>query len=187
MRDLTDTSDAPTPDGDVPDFDTWEDPEQLFEGQSTKERMLDVVMQVREPTKVATIAERAGCDTETARDYLGWFAGLGLVRKHTGRPVRYERNESFLRWRRIERIREEYSEEDIVDELQTVMDTIQEYRDQFETESPDQVSLKTASTDTTIEDTWKALSEWQTLERRADLLDAARRNLDTARGIASNA
>jgi len=186
MRDLTDTSDAPDSDGEAPDFDAWEDPEQLFEGQSTKERMLDVIMQLRDPTKVATIAERAGCDTETARNYLEWFADLGLVQKHTGRPARYERNESFLRWRRIEQIRQQYSDEEIVDELREVMDGIQAYQDQFGVEASGQVSLQEASKETTVEDAWEALSEWQTLEQRADLLDAARRDAYTARGVTSS-
>lgn len=187
MRDLTDTSDVPDSVGDAPDFDAWEAPEQLFEGQSTKERMLDVIMQLRDPTKVAVIAERAGCDTETARTYLEWFADLGIVRTYAGRPVRYERNESFLRWRRIEQIRQQYSDEEIVDELQEVLDGIQAYQDRFGVETSEQVSLQEASKETTVEDAWDALSEWQTLEQRADLLDAARRDAYTARGVPSNA
>jgi len=186
MRDLTETSDAPDPDGDAPDFDAWDDPEQLFEGQSTKERMLDVIMQLRDPTKVAAIAERAGCDTETARNYLEWFADLGLVRTYTGRPARYERNESFLRWRRIEQIRQQYSDEEIVDELQDVMNGILAYQDRFGVETSGQVSLQEASKETTVEDAWEALSEWQTLEQRAELLDAAQREAYTAR-TSSNA
>lgn len=185
MRDLTDTSDAPEPNGNAPDFDAWGDPEQLFEGQSTKERMLDVIMQLRDPTKVATIAERAGCDTETARNYLEWFADLGLVQKQTGRPVRYKRNESFLRWRRIEQIRNRYSDEEIVDELREVMEAIQAYQDRFGVEDSGQVSLKEASEETTVEDAWEALSEWQTLEQRADLLDAARGDAYPSRGGSS--
>lgn len=188
MDDLTDTSNVPEKggetavDGEKPDFEDWEDPEQLFGGQSTRERMMDVVVQLHEPTKVSIVAERAGCDTETARNYLSWFADLGLVREHGGRPVRYERNESFLRWRRVERIREQYSEEEIVNELGEVLQAIEEYRDQFGADTPGQVSLKEASRDTTVEDAWEALSEWQTLERRAELLDEARRDAYSTSG-----
>lgn len=182
MRDLTNTAEAPVTDGEQPDFDAWEDPDQLFEGTSTKERMLDVIVQVREPTTVATIAERAACDTETARNYLRWFADLGLVQVHPGRPARYERNESFLRWRRIEQVRTRYTEEEIVAELQAVMNDIREYRDRFGTDTAGAVSLQMASEGTTVEDAWEALSEWHTLERRADILDAARRDPFTPRG-----
>lgn len=181
MKDLTETPEVTDAAGDTPDFDDWDDATQLFEGESTKERMLDVIVQLREPTKVATIAERADCDTETARNYLGWFADLGLVREQPGRPARYERNESFLRWRRVDRIRTRYSDEEIVDEIQAVMDTIQEYQDRFDVDASNQVSLTEASTETTVEDAWEALSQWQTLERRADVLDAALRDTATAR------
>ena len=97
-----------TPDGvrdaveEPPDFDEWADPEEVLKGGSTRERMFDVVLQLREPTKVSTIADSADCDTETARDYLQWFASMGMVREITGRSVRYVRNNSYLRWRRIE-------------------------------------------------------------------------------------
>lgn len=185
MRDLTDTSDAPLPDGDAPDFEAWEDPEQLFSGATIKERLLDVIVQLREPTTVATVANRADCDTETARNYLDWFTDLGLVSEHSGRPVRYERNESFLRWRRIEQIRRQFSRDEIVSELQTVMTEIEAYRERFDAETPGDVSLRETSAETTVEEAWEALSDWQTLERRADLLDAARRDTHGRRGTSS--
>ena len=185
MRDLTTSANTSNEKRDTPNFDAWEDPAALFEGTSIKERMLDVIVQIREPTKVSTIAERVGCDVETARNYLEWFTDLGLVRRHSGRPVRYERNESFLRWRRIEQIRTMFSDTEIVDELQSVMQVIQEYQDRFEAEAPAQVSLRAASEDSTLEDAWEALSEWQTLEQRAELLDAARRESTPSHSVNS--
>lgn len=185
MRDLTTSTNPSQAKGGPPDFDAWADPAELFEGKSIKERMLDVIVQIREPTKVSTIAERVRCDVETARNYLQWFADLGLVRKHTGRPVRYERNESFLRWRQIEQIRTQYSDNEIVDELQSVMDAIQEYKARFGAEAPADVSLREANDDSSVEEVWEALSEWQTLERRAELLDAARRESPPSHGVNS--
>jgi predicted ArsR family transcriptional regulator len=123
-------------DEESPDFGDWEDPETLLKDQPTRERLLDVAMQTREPTKVAVIAERADCDTETAREYLEWFTWMGIVREHAGRPVRYERNESYLFWRRVERSREAYSEEEIVSELTDTVEAIAEYREQFDAEAP---------------------------------------------------
>lgn len=185
MRDLTTSTNTSNENSDAPNFDAWADPVELFEGGSIKERMLDVIVQIREPAKVSTIADRVGCDVETARNYLQWFTDLGLVRMHSGRPVRYERNESFLRWRRIEQIRTMYSDTEIVDELQSIMHVIEEYQDRFEAEAPAQVSLREASADSTVEDAWEALSEWQTLEQRAELLDAARQEEAPSHGVNS--
>lgn len=181
--DLTDVPDDIPDSGEKPpDFDEWDDPKEVFKGGSTKERLLDVVMQLRDPTKVSTISQRAECDTETARDYLEWFAEMGIVREVSGRPVRYERNDSYLRWRRVERIQARFSEEEIVHELSKVVETLEEYRDRFDAETPGDVSLVEESHETPIEETWEVLSEWKTLERRAKLLDVARRDEGSSSG-----
>ncbi|WP_273836248.1 hypothetical protein [Halococcus sp. PRR34] len=159
-----------------PEFDAWEDPEALVTDQPIRDRMLDVVYQLREPTPVAAIADRVNCDTETARDYLEWFAEAGIVREHPGRPVRYESNRSYLRWRRIERIRTQYTDEEIVAELEAVLGELEDYREQFEVTDPDEVSLLETADANDVEETWKILSEWKTAQKRAELLDAARRD-----------
>lgn len=182
--DLTDIPDDVRGTGeDAPDFGEWESPEEVLKEGSTRERLLDVVVQLRDPETVSTIAQQANCDTETARDYLEWFAEMGMVREHPGRPVRYERNESYFRWRRIERIRQEYSEEEIVTALAETVTAIEEFREQFDVKTPDAVSLRDLDRETGVEETWEALSEWQTLERRADLLDAACRDGGGSRGV----
>ena len=85
-----------------PDIDELESPESLLKGGPIRERLLDVVTGLRTPTKVSDIADLADCDTETARDYLEWFDEMGLVHRHDGRPVRYERNDAYFQWRRID-------------------------------------------------------------------------------------
>jgi predicted ArsR family transcriptional regulator len=161
-----------------PDIDALESPDSLLRGGSIRERLLDVVVGLRTPTKVSTIADRADCDTETARDYLEWFDEMGMVQRHDGRPVRYERNDAYFQWRRIDRIREQYFEQEIVDALDDTLEQIEDYRTQFDATHPDEVSLVNATQEQNLstEAAWEALSEWETLEQRAALLDAARRN-----------
>lgn len=177
--DLTDIpDDAYDGEESPPDLDAFESPDSLLKGGPVRERLLDVAVGLRTPTKVSTIAERADCDTETARDYLEWFDQMGMVHRHDGRPVRYERNDAYFQWRRIDRIREEYSEQEIVDALGDTLEQIEDYRAQFAAEHPDEVSLIDATREQNLstEAAWEALSEWESLERRAALLDAARRN-----------
>lgn len=178
MTDLTDVPDIRTSGEESPDFTEWGEPEELLTDLPIRERILDVILQLREPTKVTEIAERAACDTETARDYLEWFTSMGMVLEHTGRPVRYERNQSYLRWRRVERIRTKYTETEIVDELKTTIEAREEYREQFEVDQPDDVSFLNIVDrgETNIADAWETVSEWKTVEKRAELLDMARRN-----------
>lgn len=174
-------ADVPAAGEERPPFEEWDDPEDVLREGPIRERLRDVILQVRTPTKVSTIADRADCDTETAREYLQWFADLGLVREQSGRPVRYERNDSYLRWRRVERIQERYTEAEIVEELQTAIEDRAAYRDRFDAETPADVSLAAASEDRSLEDAWAELADWKTLERRIDLLDAARRARDGSR------
>ena len=186
--DLTDIpDDAYDGEASPPDLDALESPGSLLTGESTRERLLDTVTAIRSPTKVSAIADRADCDTETARDYLEWFTEMGMVRRYDGRPVRYERNDAYFQWRRLNRLREAYSEAEIVEMLTETIERIDEYRARFDAESPDEVSLVEASKTTATEAVWEALSTWETLERRAALLDAARRGhsatVDTARSI----
>lgn len=181
--DLTDSADRVREPGEKkPDFEEWDDPEEVLKGGPIRERLLDVIMQVREPTTVATIAERVDCDTETARDYLQWFAEMGVVREHSGRPVKYERNDSYLQWRRVEEIRSQLSDEEIGQELMDVLAEIEAYRDRFDAAAPGDVSLLERSRDEPVEETWKAVSEWKTLRRRAELLEAARRDGSVSSG-----
>lgn len=177
--DLTDIpADAYDGEDSSPDLDELEPPDSLLTDVPIRERLLDVVVGLRTPTKVSMIAERADCDTETARDYLEWFDEMGMVHRHDGRPVRYERNDAYFQWRRIDRIREEYSDQEIVEALADALEQIEDYRTQFEAEHPNEVSLVEAIRDQNMsaEAAWEALSEWETLERQAALLDAARRD-----------
>ena len=171
--------DAYTGDESPPDLTELESVDSLFTDGPIRERVLDVVIGLRSPTKVSAIADFADCDTETARDYLEWFDEMGLVHRHDGRPVQYERNDAYFQWRRIDRIREEYSEQEIVELLSDTLQQLGEYRAEFNAETPDDVSLVEASRDRSTEEAWESLTEWQTLERRATLLDAARRNHTT--------
>jgi hypothetical protein len=171
-----DIPDVGEPDDESPDFDAWDEPEALFTDQPIRERMLDVVFQLRDTTPVAAIADRVECDTETARDYLEWFVDAGIVREHPGRPVRYELNRSYLRWRRVERIQTDYTDEEIVDELETALTAIDNYRERFAASDPDEVSLLEVADADALAEVWEALSEWKTIQKRAELLDAARQD-----------
>lgn len=172
-------------DEDPPGFDIWEEPSALVADQPIRERMLDVVYQLREPTPVAAIADRVDCDTETARDYLEWFTEARIVREHPGRPVRYESNQSYLRWRRVERIRTQYTDEEIVSELETALGELEDYRKQFGATDPGEVSLLEAADADDVTEAWEALSRWKTVQKRAELLDAARHDESAAGGMPS--
>ena len=95
--DLTDIPDEAYADKESPpDLDGLDSLNSLFKSGPIRERFLDVIVGLRTPTKVSKIADQADCDTETARDYLEWFDEMGMVHRHDGRPVRYERNDAYF-------------------------------------------------------------------------------------------
>jgi predicted ArsR family transcriptional regulator len=175
--DITDIpDDAYEGDDSPPDLDELESPASLLTDGPIRERLLDVVTGLRTPTKVSEVAALVDCDAETARDYLAWFDEMGMVHRYDGRPVRYERNDAYFEWRRIDHIRDRYTDQEIAEALADAIEQIEDYRSQFDAADPDEVSLVEASRAMATEEAWEALSEWKTLERRAALLDAARRD-----------
>ena len=185
--DITDIpDDAYADDDSQPNLNELESPDSLLKDGPIRERLLDIVTGLRTQKKVSDIAALADCDTETARDYLNWFTEMGMVHRHDGRPVRYERNDAYFQWRRIDNIRDNYTDEELVEALSDTIDQIEAYRAQFDGDNPDDVSLVEASQEMTTEEAWEALSEWQTLERRATLLDAALRDHPTTGNTTSH-
>ena len=81
---------------------SFDDP---FSCADVEQRIYGTILQIREPTTAATIADCVDCDPKTARKYLGWFAELGIVTRHEGRPATYERNDAYFEWRTLRRLR----------------------------------------------------------------------------------
>ena len=73
----------------------------------------------------AEIADKADCSEESARTHLSFYVDLGIVIHHEGRPARYERNDDYFQWRRVN----ELALNNSVDELQT---RVSELTDQIE-------------------------------------------------------
>jgi len=123
-------SDPESMDGPPP----FEDP---FDGDDVEQRIYGTILQTREPTTASAVAERAECDSKTARKYLDWFTDLGIVTRHDGHPATFERNDAYFEWRRIDQLATENSLEDIRERVRELSARIADYESKFETESPE--------------------------------------------------
>ncbi|WP_135829432.1 DUF7342 family protein [Halorussus halobius] len=145
-----------------------------FEGEDTKQRVYGAVLHLREPTTVAEIAERADCSEESARTYLSFYADLGIVVRHEGRPVRYERNADYFEWRRVN----ELARENTVDELRVrvseLTDSIEGYRDEYDADSPAEVDVLEFDA-AQIDDVYVDLGDWATAIEERRLHERARK------------
>lgn len=169
-----------------PTFD-WEEPSKVVSGDSTREDFLDVALQLREPTPASEIAERAGRGEDSAREYMRFFEGIGVVERVTDSPEQYRVNREYLRWRQVGRIREGHSPEEIAGMLSDVTDRIDRYRNEFDADEPSEVSVvkHAEESDEDVESVWRKLSDWGTdMERRRLLDEAIRRNNNEAEDVA---
>ena len=181
MDDSDDATEAreDSPSAEPPDFAELDRPAEVLKNQPVRERLFDVVLQLRDPTQEGEIADRADCDAETARDHLNWFEFLGIVETEPGPPTQYERNDAYFQWRRVEQLRSTHANEEIRETLTDIRDQLAAYRNRFDVERPADVSPEELDRNLSTEAMWEALAEWKTLQQRAERLDAACADDDT--------
>ncbi len=147
-----------------------------FEGEDTKQRVYGAVLHARDPMTAAEIAERADCSEESARTHLSFYADLGIVICHEGRPVRYERNDDYFEWRRVN----ELARKNTIDELQArvseLTDQIEEYRDGYGANSPGKVNVLEFDAER-VDDVYVELGDWATLIAERRLHERARKKI----------
>lgn len=170
-------SDGRQADGDAerPDFGSLDDPADVVRRGHSRDQIYTTVLQLREPATVAEIADRAGPGPDATREYLRWFADMELVRQTGTNPAEYVLNRSFLFWRRANRLCEEYRESELVRRLQDVIEEIDDYREQYETETPaDIIIADTAERrGESVTDIWDDIAMWETAIERRDVLNLA--------------
>ncbi|MCH7660471.1 MAG: hypothetical protein IH933_07735 [Euryarchaeota archaeon] len=158
-----------------PDFDALTSPRKLVRGERTRDDFLDVVLGLDSPATVREIADRADRGVDAAREYLEWFERMGIVTQVSESPVTYTRNREYLVWRRVQRLRDQYSTEELLDYLQTERERGEGYAELFGVDSPNVVSITAfaSETDSSVEAVWEDVSAWQTTRRRISLLEQA--------------
>ncbi|GAB3018206.1 DUF7342 family protein [Natronobiforma cellulositropha] len=159
----------------VPEFDTLVAPADLVRGDRTRDDFFDAALGLESPATTSEVAELAGHGVDAAREYLEWFERIGIVIQRTDSPATYERNQAYLDWRRVQTLRREYTQEALLDLLETDAERAAALRAEFDAPAPDAVSLTAYSAETghSIEETWDRLSTWRTVRRRIALLERA--------------
>jgi len=141
--------------------------------ESTRNRVYAVALQLSEPTRVKEVAERADVSKETAREYLKWFAELGVLKQVDESPDTFARNEQYFEWRRIQRLQAQ-SEEELLDQLEQLTQKERAFRERFDTSSPDDVDALEHADYNDVESVWMEIREWRTVRRRIRELERAR-------------
>jgi len=159
----------------APDFEALTPPEELVRGDRTRDDFFDAVLALDSPATANDVAELAGHGVDAAREYLDWFERMGIVTRVTDSPAIYERNQEYLNWRRVQKLRRQYATDELLDLLKMESERAETLQSEFDVESPDEISITRYASETgqSIEDVWERLSAWQTARRRVALLERA--------------
>jgi DNA-binding transcriptional ArsR family regulator len=138
---------------------------------TTRERIKAVVTRITEPTPASEIAEKAKASEPVVRDELSDLTGLGLVEKiDGGQSALYKRNDQMYIYRRVIGLHEEYSEDELVETLQDLKQTVTEIRAEYDVESPAELAQQLDPDD---HEGWEDHTTWQTAQQNLYLAKAA--------------
>ena len=140
------------------------------ESTTGRERVKEVLTETTEPTKAREIAERAFVSEPTARKYLEEFVEDDLGETiHSGRTIRYKRNQGRAVDRRIEELRTNNSHEELVDGIREMKETLQTFRETYGVESPEDLVIELEADS----EGWGDIARWRATRRNLALSKAA--------------
>lgn len=140
------------------------------EATTGRERVKEVLTETTEFTRVSDIGERALVSEPTARKYLEEFVEEGLGETgQDGRATRYKRDEGRLVDRRIEELRTTRSRQELVDGIRGMKETLQDFRETYGVESPEDLAIELEPGD----DGWGDVGRWRATRRNLALAKAA--------------
>lgn len=161
-----------------PEFDLASRFTSELEAAPADERVYRTALQLYEPTRVAIIADRASCATDTARRHLERLADIGVLERVGDSPLTYRRNESYFEWRKRDRLKQLTSEQ-LQDQLTELTTRDREFKEFYDAEAPSDVDALDHSSYDQVEEVWLDLSEWETVRQRIRRLEAVRKQRST--------
>lgn len=152
-----------------------------WEAETTsRERVKEVLAETTDYVAAGEIADRALVSEPTARKYLEELVEEGIgVSKRDGRATLYRRNEGRIIDERIEELRTTHSQQELVDGIREMKETIREYREEYGVESPEDLAIELDPGD----DGWDDVGRWRATRRNLALAKAALR-VDEAHRVA---
>ena len=152
--------------------------------RTTFQRVYDVLVGTQTWSSAGAFAKRADCSEAGARKVLEQLAEMGIAERREGRPTTYQRNESYLRWKRIEALAREHSPDELRERVESLIEENETYQAKYGVPDPDAVSTTELAVDDheTLHEYWEDLSEWRTVRRDIRLLRRAVERAESALG-----
>lgn len=137
---------------------------------TARERVKEILEETTQFSKASSIADRARVSEPTTRKYLTELVEEGIgVSEQDGRTTRYRRNEGRLVDRRIEELRTTHTNQELVEGIREMNESIRGFRDRYEVESPEDLAVALEPGD----DAWGDVGRWQSTRRNLAIAKAA--------------
>jgi len=143
--------------------------------RTTFQRVYDVVTGLSDFVTAKEVGTRADCSTDGARTALAQLVEMEIAERCGERPVEYRRNESYLRWKRIESLARDHSPAELREERDALLAEDQSLQKRFDAPGPDAVSPSVFEPDDheTVHERWDALSRWRSVRSDLELVQRA--------------
>jgi len=137
---------------------------------TSRERIRTVLEETTEYTTAAEIADRSLTSAPTARKYLKELVADGIgVTTQDGRTTLYKRDEGRQIDDRIAELRETTSREDLIDGIREMKAQLQDYRDTYGVDGPEELAIELDAGD----DGWGDVGRWRATRRNLAIAQAA--------------
>lgn len=138
-------------------------------------RVCAAALDTTEYTHHTEISERADCSSNTAKKHLSRLAQLRIIEKAPETP-RYRRNQSYLEWRVLLHIVEEYSMDEILERVEA-LESRQETLVDSTGEIPSIIPASDVKMHEQVGPRMEAANELEQVKRRIRLYELARQVL----------
>lgn len=147
--------------------------------QTARERLLEAIHALSQPTKISVLAEMADCSDQGARNILSDFEELGIVEKAGEDPLKYDKNKAYFRFRRGYELAQAHSDEELRAGIVDRWNKHQAWQQEFEIEHPSTISIEQVHEEQG-EDAVRELQEWSTTyEALQDYIEALEQARET--------
>ena len=166
--------------GDTSAADRWQN------DRTTFQRVYDILMGTQSFLTAQEFADLAECSETAARNVLEQLSEMQIAERQDGRPVRYRRNESYVRWKRAESLAREHSPRELRERIDDLITEDEAFQEQYAVPHPDAVTTADQPVDAheDVSDRWEDLGEWRTARRDIRIL---RRVVERAERYVENA
>jgi predicted ArsR family transcriptional regulator len=151
--------------------------ERWLEETSAFDRVRSVAFALQQPQTAGQIAESAHVSEKTARDHLGRLVEMDVMLEETGEgPTTYYPDPAYMRYREVRTLAREHDRDELTDIVATLKRDIEEWRDEFDVETPDELRASVADADVSEEAVYerqKIAEDWEYTEHRLGLIKDA--------------